>query len=273
MQDAAQSDAAAQLVRLEVGADVGALGVAVIRLDRPPVNAMNAAMQDQLHAVALEAAARDDVRAVVIYGGPRSFAAGADVKEMAAMTHADMLARAAPLQAAFTAVADIPKPVIAAITGYALGGGCELALAADIRFCADGALLGQPEMLLGVIPGGGGTQRLTRLIGPARAKELIFTGRMVDADEALRFGLVDKVLPSDQVYGAAIAWAAQFADAPALALQAAKRVIDLATATDLATGLAAERSAFAALFDTQDRTIGMQSFIESGPGKAKFLGR
>jgi len=229
-------------------------------------------MQDQVYAVALEAAARDDVRAVVIYGGQRAFAAGADVKEMAAMSHADMLARAAPLQAAFTAVADIPKPVIAAITGYALGGGCELALAADIRFCADDAKLGQPEILLGVIPGGGGTQRLTRLIGPARAKELIFTGRIVEADEALRLGLVDRVLPSSAVYEAAVAWAAQFADGPALALKAAKRAIDLATAADLTTGLAAERSAFAALFDTHDRTIGMQSFVESGPGKAKFVG-
>src|SRR5205085_5175863 len=110
-------------------------------LDRPPVNALNASMQDQLHAVALEASARDDVRAVVLYGGPRSFAAGADVKEMAAMTHADMLSRAEPLQAAFTAVAQIPKPVVAAISGYALGGGCELALCADVRICAEGARL------------------------------------------------------------------------------------------------------------------------------------
>jgi enoyl-CoA hydratase/carnithine racemase len=145
-----------------------------------------------------------------------------------------------------------------------------LALAADIRFCADDALLGQPEMLLGVIPGGGGTQRLTRLVGPARAKDLIFTGRMIDASEALRLGLVDRVLPSAQVYEAAVEWAAQFADGPALALRAAKRSIDLVA--DLAAGLAAEREAFAALFDTQDRAIGMQSFIESGPGKAHFTG-
>src|SRR5665213_3725738 len=174
MDDSAAAET--QFVRLEVAGGVG-----TVRLDRPPVNAMNALMQDQLHAVALEAAARDDVRAVVIYGGTRSFAAGADVKEMAAMTHADMVARSVPLQAAFTAVAQIPKPVVAAITGYALGGGCELALAADVRFCADGAKLGQPEILLGVIPGAGGTQRLARLVGPARAKDLVFTGRMVDS--------------------------------------------------------------------------------------------
>ena len=257
-----------EFVRLEV---VG--GVGTIRLDRPPVNAMNAAMQDQLHVVALEAAARDDVRAVVIYGGTRSFAAGADVKEMAAMTHADMVARSVPLQAAFTAVAEIPKPVVAAITGYALGGGCELALAADVRFCADGAKLGQPEILLGVIPGAGGTQRLARLVGPARAKELVFTGRMVDAGEALRIGLVDRVTPAAEVYAAAIEWAGQFARGPAVALRAAKDVIDRGLATDLATGLAAEREAFAALFGTEDRTIGMASFVESGPGKAEFRGR
>jgi enoyl-CoA hydratase/carnithine racemase len=257
-----------QFVRLEV---VG--GVGTIRLDRPPVNAMNALMQDQLHQVALEAGARDDVRAVVIYGGTRSFAAGADVKEMAAMTHASMVARAVPLQAAFTAVARIPKPVVAAITGYALGGGCELALAADVRFCADGAKLGQPEILLGVIPGAGGTQRLARLVGPARAKELVFTGRMVESDEALRIGLVDKVTPVDEVYSAAFEWAGQFARGPAAALRAAKDVIDRGLATDLATGLAAEREAFAALFDTEDRTTGMASFIESGPGQADFQGR
>jgi enoyl-CoA hydratase/carnithine racemase len=255
-------------VRLEVDAGVG-----TIRLDRPPVNAMNARMQDQLRAVAAEAAARDDVRAVVIYGGPRSFAAGADVKEMAAMTHADMMARAAPLQAAFTAVAEIPKPVVAAITGYALGGGCELALAADLRICADDARLGQPEVMLGVIPGGGGTQRLARLIGPSRAKDLIFTGRMVDAGEALGLGLVDKVVSAGSVYAAAVEWAAQFAAGPAVALQAAKQAIDAGLETDLAAGLGIERTAFAALFDTADREIGMQAFIDSGPGKATFVGR
>ncbi|HEY0870638.1 MAG TPA: enoyl-CoA hydratase/isomerase family protein [Acidothermaceae bacterium] len=267
MQDR-EGSAGERFVRLELSAP----GVGTIRLDRPPVNAMNVATQDQLHEVAVEVAARDDIRAVVIYGGPRSFAAGVDVKEMAAMTHADMLARVGPMQAAFTAVADIAKPVIAAITGYALGGGCELALAADIRFCADDAKLGQPEMLLGVIPGGGGTQRLARLIGPARAKELIFTGRTVDADEAARLGLIDRILPSAQVYEAAVAWAAQFADGPALALAAAKRTIDEAMASDLAAGLAAERAAFADMFATHDRTIGMQSFITSGPGNAHFTG-
>jgi enoyl-CoA hydratase/carnithine racemase len=247
-------------------------GIATIRLNRPPVNAMNALMQDQLHAVAVDAARRDDVRAVVVYGGQRAFAAGADVKEMAAMSHDDMVARAGPLQAAFTAVADIPKPVVAAITGYALGGGCELALAADIRIAADDAVLGQPEILLGVIPGAGGTQRLARLIGPARAKDLIFTGRLVDAVEALRIGLVDRVVPASSVYAAAQAWAVQLAAGPARALRAAKHAIDAGVDTDLAGGLEIERLAFAGLFASDDREIGMRSFIESGPGKATFVG-
>src|SRR5450432_107560 len=253
-------------VRLEV--DSGAHpGVGVIRLDRPQVNAMNAAMQDQLHAVALEAAARDDVRAVVLYGGPRAFAAGADVKEMAAMSHADMVARSAPMQAAFTAIAEIPKPVVAAITGYALGGGCELALAADIRICADDARLGQPEILLGVIPGAGGTQRLARLVGPARAKDLIFTGRLVGSGEALALGLVDEVVPADGVLQAARRRVEPYVGGPAYALRAAKEAIDRGLEADLSTGLEIERMLFAGLFATRDRELGMASFVAQGPGK------
>ncbi|HXR43115.1 MAG TPA: enoyl-CoA hydratase/isomerase family protein [Acidothermaceae bacterium] len=257
-----------QFVRLDVEDGVG-----TIRLDRPPVNAMNAAMQDQLRAVADQTAERGDVRAVVVYGGERAFAAGADVKEMAAMSHADMVARAEPLQAAFTAVAAIPKPVVAAITGYALGGGLELALAADVRICAEDAKLGQPEILLGVIPGAGGTQRLARLIGPSRAKELIFTGRTLDAYDALRLGLVNRVVPADDLLATARGWASQFASGPAVALAAAKRAIDDGLEKPLDAGLALEREQFAALFATEDREIGMRSFAESGPGKAHFVGR
>jgi enoyl-CoA hydratase len=170
-------------------------------------------------------------------------------------------------------VAAIPKPTVAAITGYALGGGCELALCADIRIAATDAKLGQPEILLGIIPGAGGTQRLTRLVGPARAKDLIFTGRFVDADEALAIGLVNRCAPADQVYEDALAWARQFADGPAFALRAAKQAIDNGLGADLATGLEIERIQFAALFATADRTTGMESFVESGPGKASFEGR
>ena len=189
----------AALVRLEVDGGIG-----TIRLDRPPMNALNVQVQEELRAAAHEAGARSDVSAVVIYGGEKVFAAGADIKEMATMSYADMVVRSGALQSSFTAVARIPKPVVAAVTGYALGGGCELALCADFRVCGDNAKLGQPEIQLGVIPGAGGTQRLPRLVGPARAKDIIFTGRFVGAEEALRIGLVDRVVPADEVYAAAV---------------------------------------------------------------------
>ncbi|MEU4086991.1 enoyl-CoA hydratase/isomerase family protein [Streptomyces aureus] len=253
-------------VHLEV-----AEGVGTIRLDRPPMNALDVATQDRLKELAEEATTRPDVRAVVLYGGEKVFAAGADIKEMQAMDHAAMVVRSRALQDSFTAVARIPKPVVAAVTGYALGGGCELALCADYRIAGDNAKLGQPEILLGLIPGAGGTQRLSRLIGPSKAKDLIFTGRMVKADEALTLGLVDRVVPADEVYTAAHAWAARLAQGPAIALRAAKESVDAGLETDIETGLAIERNWFAGLFATEDRERGMRSFVEEGPGKAKFL--
>ncbi len=248
-------------------------GVGTIRLDRPKMNAISFQVQSELRTAATEATERDDVRAVVLYGGEKVFAAGNDVKEMAELSHADMVRLDDSVQAAVTAVARIPKPVVAAITGYALGGGCELALAADVRFAAEDAQLGQPEILLGIIPGAGGTQRLSRLVGPSRAKELIFTGRFVKADEALAIGLVDRVVPKDQVYDESVAWAAQFSSAAALALRAAKEAVDRGLEVDLDAGLEIERAQFAALFATEDRTTGMRSFVEQGPGKASFEGR
>ncbi|MCQ9180523.1 enoyl-CoA hydratase/isomerase family protein [Streptomyces sp. IBSBF 2953] len=246
-------------------------GVGTLRLDRPPMNALDVATQDRLKELAEEAARRDDVRAVVVYGGEKVFAAGADIKEMQAMDHTAMVLRSRALQESFTAVARIPKPVVAAVTGYALGGGCELALCADFRIAGDNAKLGQPEIQLGLIPGAGGTQRLSRLIGPSKAKDLIFTGRMVKADEALAIGLVDRVVPAADVYTEAHAWAARLAQGPAIALRAAKESIDTGLETDIETGLAVERNWFAGLFATADREIGMRSFVEEGPGKAKFL--
>ncbi|MFJ8954571.1 MULTISPECIES: enoyl-CoA hydratase-related protein [unclassified Streptomyces] len=245
-------------------------GVGTIRLDRPPMNALDIAVQDRIKELAEEATTRDDVRAVVIRGSEKVFAAGADIKEMREMDHAAMVARSRGLQDSFTAVARIPKPVVAAVTGYALGGGCELALCADFRIAADNAKLGQPEILLGLIPGAGGTQRLSRLVGPSKAKDLIFTGRQVRADEALTLGLVDRVVPAAEVFDAANAWAGQLAKGPAIALRAAKESIDTGLETDLDTGLAIERNWFAGLFATQDRETGMRSFVEEGPGKAKF---
>ena len=248
-------------------------GVATMRLDRPPMNALNIQVQEEIRAVAAEATDRPDVRSVVVWGGDKVFAAGADIKEMVDMSYADMSERSGPLQSALTAVARIPKPVVAAVTGYALGGGCELALCADVRVAADDARLGQPEVGLGIIPGAGGTQRLTRLVGSAKAKDIIFTGRFVGAAEALAIGLVDQVVAADQVYSTAHAWASRFARGPAQALRAAKEAIDRGIEVDLDTGLALERQLFAALFATEDRSIGMRSFVENGPGKAEFTGR
>jgi enoyl-CoA hydratase len=256
-----------ELVRLEVEDGVG-----TIRIDRPKVNALNVQVQDEIRAAATEATERDDVRAVVLWGGERVFAAGVDIREMADLTYADMVKRSGVLQATYSTVARIPKPVVAAVNGYALGGGCELALCADIRIAAEDATFGQPEILLGIIPGAGGTQRLTRLVGPSTSKDLIFTGRFVKAPEALAIGLVDKVVPADQVYAEAVAWARQFSGGAALALRAAKETIDRGLEVDLDTGLEMERQQFAALFATDDRRVGMQSFIESGPGKATFSG-
>ncbi|MGW5094465.1 enoyl-CoA hydratase/isomerase family protein [Streptomyces nodosus] len=246
-------------------------GVGVVRLDRPPMNALDVATQDRIKELAEEITRREDVRAVVIHGGEKVFAAGADIKEMQGMDHAAMVVRSRALQESFTAVARIPKPVVAGVTGYALGGGCELALCADFRIAADNAKLGQPEILLGLIPGAGGTQRLARLIGPSRAKDLIFTGRMVKADEALTLGLVDRVVPAAEVFTEAYAWAARLAQGPAVALRAAKEAVDTGLETDIETGLAVERTWFAGLFATEDRERGMRSFVEEGPGKAKFL--
>jgi enoyl-CoA hydratase/carnithine racemase len=248
-------------------------GVGTIRLDRPKMNAINEQLHREVRGAALEATERADVRAVVLYGGERVFAAGADIKAMAELNGSTMVAWGRELTASFTAVAHIPKPVIAAITGYALGGGYELALCADFRVMGAGAKIGPPEILLGVIPGAGGTQRLARLVGPARAKDLVFTGRHVGAEEALEIGLVDAVVPDEEVQATALAMAAKFAAGPPLALAAAKRAIDEGLDLPLGQGLALESRLFAELFDTEDQQVGMRTFLESGPGKAVFTGR
>jgi enoyl-CoA hydratase/carnithine racemase len=255
-----------EFVRLETADGIGS-----IRLDRPPMNALNAQVQEELRAAAHAATADDAVRAVVVYGGEKTFAAGADIKEMAEMSYVDMAARAGALSSAFDALARIPKPVVAAVTGYALGGGCEMALACDWRVAADDAKLGQPEIKLGIIPGAGGTQRLSRLVGPARAKDIVFSGRMVDADEALRIGLVDRVVPAGEAYTAALALVRPYTSGPAQALRAAKLAVDGGLDRDLAGGLAWESQLFAALFATDDRREGMAAFVAKR--KPDFTGR
>ncbi|MFD2472540.1 enoyl-CoA hydratase/isomerase family protein [Amycolatopsis silviterrae] len=248
-------------------------GVGTIRLDRPPVNALNNQVQAELAEAAREASDRDDVRAVILYGGEKTFAGGADIKEMASRTYPEIAKFGAELTASLARVANIPKPVVCAITGYALGGGLELALTADWRVAGDNVKVGQPEIQLGIIPGAGGTQRLTRLIGPSKAKDLIFTGRFVKAEEALKLGIVDEVVAPDDVYAAAHKWASQFANGPAMALRAAKTAIDSGLDVDLATGLKIETQLFTALWATEDQKNGMQSFIDNGPGKASFEGK
>lgn len=259
-----------EFVRVSIDADTG---VAVVQLDRPKLNALNRTMQNELRDTFVSLGSDDQVRAVVMHGNERAFAAGADVKEMVDWTASRVLSEGAGLEACFTAIARTPKPVIAAVTGYALGGGCELALCADLRVIGRGAILGQPEILLGIIPGAGGTQRLARLVGPSRAKDIILSGRFVEADEALRIGLADRVVDDEQVVAEAIAWATELATRPALAARAAKEAIDRGLEVDLESGLELERLHFASLFATEDRVIGMRSFIESGAGKARFLHR
>jgi enoyl-CoA hydratase/carnithine racemase len=255
-----------EFVKLEITGGIG-----TIRLDRPPMNPLNTQVQEELRTAAQAAAGNDEVKAVIVYGGEKVFAAGADIAEFTEQTYQDMVVRAGNLSSAFDSVARIPKPVVAAITGYALGGGCELALACDWRVVAEDAKLGQPEIKLGLIPGAGGTQRLARLVGPARAKDLIFSGRMVDAEEALRIGLADRVAPAAEVYDTAVRMVQPYVTGPTLALRAAKQAVDAGLSLDLASGLALESQLFAGLFATDDRLEGTKAFIEKR--KPTFTGR
>ena len=259
-----------EVVRFELDKETG---VGTIRLDRPKMNAINDEVVQGLADAAREATFNDDCKAVVVWGGDKIFAAGADIKQMVDRTPAEMMNRMQGLQSVFTMIEDIPKVVIAAINGFALGGGCELALACDFRVMANDGQIGQPEILLGIIPGAGGTQRLPRLVGVARAKNLIYTGRFVEAVEALQMGLVDQLEEAQNVYTAAVAYAAKFAKGPTVALRAAKMAIQRGLEMDLGDALAFEREVFVNLFATEDQKIGMKSFMEHGPGRADFVGR
>lgn len=256
-----------------VNHEVSDNGVATIRLDRPKVNALNEQVATEIGEAVDALAVDENARAVVVWGGERVFAAGADIKEMASQDTTTMYRYIGRFQNVFTRLEQLPQVTIAAITGYALGGGCELALACDLRICAEDSQLGQPEILLGVMPGAGGTQRLPRLVGVGRAKELIYSGRFVAADEALAIGLVNEVVSPDGVYERALEIAGRFAAGPTVALMAAKQAIQQGLDVDVGTGLTLERQGFAALFSTEDQRIGMESFAEKGPGKAKFTGR
>lgn len=253
-------------------------GVAVLRLDNPKVNALSTTLLRQLE-VAAEGLRDDPPGAVVVTGGDRLFAAGAEISEFRSaddptrvIDKAAAVALGRHFLDALNAVADIPRATIAAISGFALGGGCELALACDFRLASEKAKLGQPEILLGIIPGGGGTQRLARLIGPSRAKDLIFSGRHVPAAEALEIGLVDEVVTHEELFDRAVAKAAEFAAGAVVAQGLAKRAIDRGLDITLGGGLDLEQQLFAEVFGTSDASIGVQSFLEHGPGKAVFGG-
>jgi enoyl-CoA hydratase/carnithine racemase len=254
-----------EVVRLE-RTDVG---VAVVTLANGKVNALSGAVVRALHEIA-DALTADPPGAVVVTGGDRIFAAGADISEFGGPDEATGITAA--IHGALDAMAGIPRFVIAAVSGYALGGGCELALACDYRIAGERAVFGQPEILLGVIPGGGGTQRLARLVGPSRAKELCITGRQVKADEAFRIGLADEVVPDGQLYARAMALAGECARGALVSQGLAKRAIDEGLGMPLSEALQLEQDLFVDAFRTDDSRIGVRSFLEHGPGKAEFTG-
>jgi enoyl-CoA hydratase/carnithine racemase len=246
--------------------------VATLRLQRPPMNALSAHVWDEIGETATEVAGRDDIGALVVWGGPEVFAAGGDIHEFPEWDYQRARATASDLQRSLDTLARLPHITIAAINGYALGGGCELAMACDFRLVADDATLGQPEIKLGLLPGGGGTQRLVRLVGLSRAKDLVLSGRLVGAEEAKAIGLVDAVHPPAEVHDRAREVAATYAGGP-YALRLAKRAIDDGSELPLDQALRLERDLFAECFATEDARTGIASFIERGPGKAEFHGR
>jgi enoyl-CoA hydratase/carnithine racemase len=251
--------------------DVRADGVATLRLNRPPMNALSQALLGEIAEASRDLGDDPGVKAVVVLGGEKAFAAGADITEFGDQESAKKIEKS--FRAAFDGVAAIPRPVIAAVNGFALGGGLELAMSCDLRIAGDRAKVGQPEILLGIIPGAGGTQRLPRLVGPARAKELIWSGRQVKAEEALAIGLVDRVVPAAELEEQALAWAAELAAGAVVAMGAAKQAIDGGLDGSLARGLDQEAELFVEVFGTEDAKTGVASFLEHGPGKAIFQGR
>lgn len=247
-------------------------GIATITLNRPEVlNALNSQVFNEISDAAKNLGEDESVRAVIITGGEKVFAAGADIKQMASLNAVDIVKGVRPSKITMNLLENMSKPVIAAIAGYALGGGCELTLAADVRIAADNAQFGLPEIKLGILPGGGGTQRLPRLIGAGKAKELIFSGDIISADEALRIGLVNKVVPADQLIPEARKMAKKFISKGAVALQLAKSCINEGLQVDLETGLQYEHKCFSLLFATIDQKEGMKAFLEKR--KPNFQGR
>jgi enoyl-CoA hydratase/carnithine racemase len=283
-----------EAVLLEARAD----GVYLVTLNRPKANALSLGLLDRLEEILL-ALLREEPGGVVLWGGPRIFAAGADVEELATLAglptsnkapsgdqpasgglptaqsqprHVEASPEGVSLafERVANAMASMPCMVIAAINGYALGGGLELAMATDYRIAGENARVGQPEILLGIIPGGGGTQRLPRLVGMSRAKEMILTGRQIKSQEALELGLLDEVVADDKVLERSLELASQLAKGPRHSQMLAKNAIQHAMDVPLGSGLALEREAFALSLSGDEARIGLASFFENGPGKAVF---
>lgn len=247
--------------------------VAIIRLDRPKVNALNSQVARELLEVTKELATRSDIRGVVVWGGPRIFAAGADISEFPIQGESrDPSAMVDLLNEANFALENLSQITVSAVNGFALGGGCELSMSTDFRVCGEGAVFGQPEILLGIIAGAGGTQRLTRLVGVTKSKEINYSGRQVKADEALEIGLVSEVHPDEEVLDAAVAMVAKYAAGPAAIANAKKSIMD-GLHVSIEEAIAIERREFIASFQTDDAVIGIKSFLEQGPGKAEFSGQ
>lgn len=246
--------------------------IALVYLNRPPYNPLNRQVFAELSSLMDYLEQRAEIRAVIITGkGDRAFAAGADIHEMLKLNGVEILDMCALARGAFEKMERLGKPIIAAINGLALGGGCELVLACDLRVCSEHSKFGFPEINLGIIPGGGGTQRLQRLVGQAAAKELLYFGGMIEAERALAIGLVNKIVPSEQLMDAAKQWAQQLTEKPVLAMRMMKSAVNAGMNTDLSTALDLEIAAFGNAFASEDRKEGMQSFIEKR--KPVFVGR
>lgn len=255
--------------------DSGADKVGIIRFDRPKVNAINPQFTAELLAVAKELEGRDDLRSVVMWGGPKIFAAGADIGDFpheGPPEDRDPSPVVEPLLEALLRIENLSQVTIAAVNGFALGGGCEMSMSTDFRIAGESAVFGQPEILLGIIPGGGGTQRLTRLVGVTKSKDISYSGRMVKADEALEIGLVSEVVPDEQVLDRSVELATQYANAAASIANVKKAIMD-GLHLDMESAMQVELREFKASFQTDDAPIGIKSFLENGPGKATFTGK
>ena len=252
---------------LEVADNIG-----IVTINRPGfLNTLNAVTVYELDQMVDELAKNEKVKVVIITGKDKAFVAGADITEMQSMTAIEARSWGQLGQAVFNKIENLPKPVIAAVNGFALGGGCELAMACDIRIASDKAKFGQPEVALGIIPGFGGTQRLPILVGKGRAKEILFTGEIIDALEAYRIGLVNKVVSPDELMSAAIVMAHKIISRAPLAVQGCKMAVNMGLNSDLEFGVAYEAEVFGLCFSTIDQKEGMLAFLEKR--KASFSGK